>query len=209
MAYHLAPSLAQLRLEINKRWPNRSKASDGWIGDPAHSARRSDHNPNERGSVNALDTDVDGIVPAQLIAAAIRHPSTAYVIHDGSIWSRTYGWAKRPYGGSNPHHTHVHISIQQTVKAEQNQNKWFVKSRSTWPLGPGEVFGSKKSARVRNGTESPMHADAVRKIQARLRGRTTGRFGVATMVKVSNWQAWKGLRPTGVVDEALWKRLGL
>jgi peptidoglycan hydrolase-like protein with peptidoglycan-binding domain len=209
MTYHLAPSLAQLRLEVNMRWPNRSKSSDGWIGDPAHKERRSDHNPNERGSVNALDVTADGIVPAELVAAAIRHPSTAYVIHDGFIWSRTYGWAKRPYGGSNPHHTHVHISIQQTVAAEQNTSKWFVKNRSTWPLGPGEVFGSKKSARVRNGTESPMHADAVRKIQARLRIGTTGRYGVVTMVKVANWQTWKKIKPTGTVGPVTWQKMGL
>jgi hypothetical protein len=34
--------LAQLRLEVNMKWPTRSKASDGWIGDAAHAARAQD-----------------------------------------------------------------------------------------------------------------------------------------------------------------------
>lgn len=61
MSYYLAPSLAVLRAEINARWPGRDKASDGWIGDTAHQSTRSDHNPNSRGSVNAIDIDEDGI----------------------------------------------------------------------------------------------------------------------------------------------------
>ena len=60
-SWHLAPSLAQLRREINARWPNRDKSTDGSVGDLSHAARASDHNPNSRRSVNAIDIDEDGI----------------------------------------------------------------------------------------------------------------------------------------------------
>jgi hypothetical protein len=35
----------RLRDQIDRRWPNRDKRSDGWIGDSDHAARKSDHNP--------------------------------------------------------------------------------------------------------------------------------------------------------------------
>jgi len=208
MSYYLAPSLDNLRDEINARWPNRSKRSDGWIGDPAHAARVSDHNPNSRGSVNALDVTNDGIDVDALIAAAMRHPSTAYIISRGYIYSRRYQWAKRPYLGVNPHNTHVHISIQQTRTAEWDETRWF-RRRSTFPLGQGQSFGTPRSAMVFDGTESPERARDIQRIQQRLRITPTGKYGPYTLVKVANWQLWKGLRPTGRVGASTWRRLGL
>src|SRR5690606_29069239 len=59
MSYYLAPSLVKLRDLINQNWPNRDKSSDGWIGDPSHQARKSDHNPDYSagGVVRAIDVD--------------------------------------------------------------------------------------------------------------------------------------------------------
>lgn len=45
MPWTLARSLDQLRGEINRRWPDRSKVSDGTLGDRAHAARKSDLSP--------------------------------------------------------------------------------------------------------------------------------------------------------------------
>jgi hypothetical protein len=59
MAPRIAKSLDVLRSQINKAHPNRSKVSDGWIGDTAHAARASDHNPNSGGVVTALDLTHD------------------------------------------------------------------------------------------------------------------------------------------------------
>ena len=126
MAWHLAPSLAQLRREINTRWPNRDKTSDGTIGDAAHSARASDHNPNSRGSVNAIDIDEDGIDSWGLVALLITDPRVYYVIYEGRIWQRKYGFKPRPYTGINAHRQHIHVSIIQSVAAEQNTAPWGV-----------------------------------------------------------------------------------
>ena len=125
-SWHLAPSLAQLRREINTRWPSRDKTSDGTIGDAAHSARASDHNPNSRGSVNAIDIDEDGIDSWGLVALLITDPRVYYVIYEGRIWQRKHGFVPRPYTGINAHRQHIHVSIFQSVAAEQNSAPWGV-----------------------------------------------------------------------------------
>ena len=123
MTYFLAAALVSLRAQINERWPDRDKGSDGWIGDASHSARKSDHNPDysSGGIVRALDVDKDGINVDALVSAAINDSRTAYVIWNGRIWIRGYGWQK--YTGSNMHTKHVHISLRHTSAAAKS-GKW-------------------------------------------------------------------------------------
>lgn len=137
VSYYLAPSLAVLRSEVNRRWPNRSKASDGWIGDAAHSARASDHNPNSRGSVNALDITASGVDLDVLIEALKADSRVYYIISNRVIYSRTYGFSPRYYSGANPHTLHLHVSIHQTRTAEQNTAAWGVYGSSPGLPGSG------------------------------------------------------------------------
>jgi hypothetical protein len=115
MAWRLAYSLETLRDEINTRWPNRNKASDGTIGDPAHAAQPSDHNPNPAGVVCAFDITNDNINGpgsewlAQQFLANI-HPDAKYFIWNQKIASRTHEWTIRPYTG-DPHTSHIHVSV--------------------------------------------------------------------------------------------------
>ncbi|MFG3709476.1 hypothetical protein [Micromonospora sp. NPDC047730] len=124
MSYYLAPSLDVLRGEINTRWPGRDKGSDGWIGDAAHQASKSDHNPNSRGSVNAIDVDKDGVDMWEIIAAFERHPSAHYWIYRGLIADADQNWRRRLYTGSNRHDKHGHLSIRQSRAAEQDRRPW-------------------------------------------------------------------------------------
>ncbi len=124
MSWHLAPSLVGLQKEINAKWPKRSKKRDGTIGNAAHKATKSDHNPNSRGSVNAIDITYPGVDADVIISAVKKHPSASYVIFNKKIWSASHKWVPRPYTGANPHTTHLHISIKQGVKAEQSNVKW-------------------------------------------------------------------------------------
>lgn len=112
MAWTLAPALVALRAEVDRRWPGRSKRYDGTIGDAAHQARTSEHNPDSLGVVRAIDVDIDGIVVQQLLDATIGDDRVHYVIYNRRIYSRTNGWAARPYSGANAHTKHVHISLR-------------------------------------------------------------------------------------------------
>jgi hypothetical protein len=133
--WHLAASLVALRSEINARWPGRDKSSDGALGDAAHSARVSDHNPDwsAGGVVRAIDVDKDGISVPQLLADVLGDHRVEYVIHNRQMWrsyAKTIGkttykpWQPAPYDGDNPHTGHVHISIKHTRMAETDTSRW-------------------------------------------------------------------------------------
>jgi len=165
--YYLAPSLAVLRAEINKAHPNRDHRSDGWVGDTSHAARKSDHNPDyhDGGVVRALDIDVDGIRPYDLVKAAVKDVRTAYVIWNGFIWSRKYGFKRRRYTGSSSHKTHVHISIRHGEVYENSRKSWNYRvTRKTVQTVAREVIDGKwgnGDDRVRRLTAAGYDARAV------------------------------------------------
>jgi hypothetical protein len=118
----LAASLQRLRENVDALAPLRSKRSDGSIGDAAHASRDSDHNPwveaGGMGVVTAIDITNDPVnaCDAARLAESIREardPRVKYVIWNRRIFSATVQpWQWRPYGGSNPHDHHMHISVQ-------------------------------------------------------------------------------------------------
>jgi endonuclease G len=125
-SFRIAKALDKLRTQVNTVAPNRSKKSDGWIGDPAHQSRSSDHNPwireGETGIVTALDVTHDpaGGCDAGKLAEALRTSKDKRIKY--LIWNRRIAnreaingaaaWAWRPYSGTNPHTHHVHISVR-------------------------------------------------------------------------------------------------
>jgi hypothetical protein len=55
MAWRVAKSLLTVRAQVDSMAPGPKRSSDGIIGDPAHQARNSHHNPNADGVVTAMD----------------------------------------------------------------------------------------------------------------------------------------------------------
>jgi hypothetical protein len=121
-----------LRNQINKRWPKRDKRSDGWIGDKAHAGRQSDHNPDARGLVHALDIDKDldpkdpnaaQRLANQIVAYAASGIPGAnrikYVVFNDQIASGTYPTSMWKWRGSGYGHTH-HIHVSFSTKGENN-----------------------------------------------------------------------------------------
>jgi hypothetical protein len=136
--WYLAPALAVGRSEINGRWPNRDRTSDGTIGDPPHAARKSDHNPNARGSVNALDIDATDVNMRTILDAFERHPSAHYWIFNRQIADADNDWRRLYYSGENPHTNHAHMSIRQEIRAEQDRRAWGIHPSREEDLLPDE-----------------------------------------------------------------------
>lgn len=136
--WYLAPMLETGRTEVNRRWPNRDKASDGTIGDEAHQGTRSDHNPNSRGSVNAWDIDVNGVDIPEILSAFERLPGAHYWIYNRRIADADNDWRPVQYTGSNPHTLHAHLSIRQSVLAEQDTRPWGIYPYREEDLTPQE-----------------------------------------------------------------------
>ena len=122
MAWRPADSLKVFRAQVDQRAPGRSKASDGTVGDASHESRTSDHNPWVRdqgvGVVTAIDITHDpargcdaGVLAQALVES--RDPRIKYIIFNRRIVSSTVQpWVWRPYNGSNPHATHMHLSVR-------------------------------------------------------------------------------------------------
>lgn len=162
----IAPSLGKLREEIDERWPNRSKASDGWIADYAHSLRVSEHNPDSGGIVRAMDITTDGsprTPTADELLALVRYDKRLhYIVSRRKIYnSHSYGVKK--YGGPNPHITHMHFSLRNNTSenasaavrkaAAEDTSPWFTTAPSPdpSPVKPKGVLGMTRTKWVKAG----------------------------------------------------------
>lgn len=200
MTWRLAKSLETLRSQVNALSPNRSKVSDGTIGDTAHSSRTSDHNPNDAGVVCAIDITHDpahGIDGNQLAEAVKNDPRTKYIIWNRKIWNASVAKAWRPYTGSNPHDKHVHISVGGNYDLT---TPWLLMkppadavAKPAAPIVPILAIGSKG-------------ADVIR-LQFLLGLKQDGDFGPMTKAAVVAFQAKHGLVADGVVGAYTWDAL--
>lgn len=204
--WHVAASLNVLLGQLNAKAPNRSKESDGSIGDAAHASRSSDHNPWYRNTVTARDFTHD---PAhgldgqwlrdQLIAS--RDPRIKYVIWRRKITSGAGGpaaWVQRSYSGSNPHEKHVHVSVVATPACEDTR---------PWNLGGRPNGGGPGRGRpiLKLGSKGP----DVALLQRFLGLDDDGIFGPKTKEAVIRYQKMQGLVADGIVGNLTWDKIGL
>ena len=157
MSWKLAPALAALIADINHLWPDRDKTYDGTIGDAAHAARKSEHNPNRDpsddvpdGYVTAADITAGGIDVNKVINTLIADPRVWYVIHDRVIRSRTYGFKAQAYNGTNPHTHHVHVSLNQNRKSCDDTSQWFKPAEKETPYQRVARIAHQRLVKIRN-----------------------------------------------------------
>jgi hypothetical protein len=131
-----------LRSQVDAAHPNRATFNDGWIGDAAHQARKSDHNPNAAGVVQALDLShdpahgFDSYAFAELLRQK-RDPRIKYVISNGRIFSSAVSaWQWRKYTGADSHSHHVHVSASDSPSLYDNGAMWDIEAFGTVPAAP-------------------------------------------------------------------------
>lgn len=177
---------------LNITWPLRPRSWDGWIGDSSHQQRESDHNPNMRGIVDALDIDATGIIHVPtVIASALRHSACHYIIHRRRIMTSSAQYMPRAYTGTNPHDHHIHFSINQSKAAENSSTGFrFILKPMAW----AEL-------------KLKAHSNSVGDLQAYLNGygyavRIDNDFGPQTDVAVRAFQKAKNIKVDGIVGPA-------
>lgn len=136
-APYLVACLVQLRTEFNAIEPGRDTGADGWIGNAAHRAEVSDHNPDALGRVLALDVDSTGPwSDAQFVdfinwvvgrqRAGLDH-RLEYVIWDRHIASRSSGWRWDSYTAtSDPHTGHAHFSARHDHTGDDDTTPFYL-----------------------------------------------------------------------------------
>lgn len=212
MNWRLAKSLKKLQEQINEMAPGRSRVSDGTIGDAAHSARESDHNPNAQGIVAAIDVTHDpsgGCDGLFLSRSLIADSRVKYVIFNRQIWkARTGQWEFYGGKGKQPHDHHVHVSVKPDVL--DHTQDWAIRIAGA----PGEVPPATATS---NGNrpllKSGASGEAVRALQQLLNSlgfpcEVDGRFGPNTTSAVERFQEARGLSVDGKVGRDTWRALG-
>lgn len=209
MAWRLARSLIQLREQINKKYPNRSKVSDGAVGDEAHATRASDHNPwikeGDMGIVTAIDVTNDpqsGLSSRAFAVALIQSMDLRikYIIANGQIASGSDGpapWQWRKYSGKNPHNHHFHISVKSAKKHYDDVREWSIGAvKEPPPQEPPEEH--------RPVLKKGMEGDSVRELQLLLGEIVDGVFGEEVENAVKQRQREAGIIEDGIVGAHTW-----
>ena len=128
-----------LRNQVNMRFPNRDRRSDGWIGDRAHQGRISDHNPDKNGIVHAIDIDENmgrgqernGAMAQRLADEIVAyaasnlpgHRRVKNVVYEDKVASGTYRkWWWKFRGRGYGHYGHIHVSF--TNFADKDGSLW-------------------------------------------------------------------------------------
>jgi|TARA_R110000868_G_scaffold152564_1_gene377714 hypothetical protein len=123
----LSKAAVQMREQIDDSFADRSRKSDGWIGNEKHQNTKSDHNPlPNTGEVCAIDVDaklcdqpeMSIYLAEQIRVAAKTDKRISYIIHVGKIASAKSFWRFVKYRGVNPHNRHIHISFKPNQKGD-------------------------------------------------------------------------------------------
>lgn len=201
-----AANMQAMTNDVVSRWPGVVVYG---IGDAAHRLEVSDHNEDDTVGSKAAQSDSDSTKEHRaidimlgtaftkadgdaLVAALLADPAARarlyYIIWYGHIWSRSSGWVRKTYTGSDPHTNHVHVS----GLAADDENT------AGWPAirkgGVRELFCAK------GATNDP----ATKALQVRLKnldvytGAVDGDYGDGT--KAALRKACVAISPTTTAD---------
>lgn len=219
MAWRMAKSLDVLLSQLNASRPDRSKASDGGIGDPAHAARASDHNPwYGPGIVTARDFthDPDHGVDIAALAEELRtcrDGRIKYVICNRRIMAGAGGpspWTWRPYSGTNPHTKHLHLSVVASPACD-DARPWQLRMFDLVDAAPSTP-PAPETGLLRRGSTGAKVSQLQRVLNAWypwMRLAVDGDFGPATENAVREFQRRSNITADGIAGPVTLARLGL
>lgn len=217
--WRLAEAIQTLLDEVNYAFPDRSKNSDGGIGNAEHASRNSDHNPwikdsDGVGVVTAYDFthDPDSGLHSEMLAEDLirtRDPRIKYIISNRKICSGPQGiypWRWRTYKGPNPHNHHVHVSVEDEAALYDSQMQWM--GAFTLPRDSMPTPAVARLPVLRKGDTGK----SVRVLQEGLNNhgfslKLDSAFGPATEKAVRAFQKSEGLEADGVVGAYTWERI--
>jgi hypothetical protein len=161
VTWRVALSLLVLRDQIDALYPGRNKESDGTIGDAAHQAQQSDHNPDSQGIVHALDITHDPAhgLDIELLSdslVASRDERISYIIANELITGPAYDWKWNNYDGSDPHINHLHLSVLSGIISDRTY-AWtlnYLGEKTMQLTGPdpwGNGSSNEQAGQLRNG----------------------------------------------------------
>ncbi len=204
--WRLAKSLVVLRDRVNALAPNRSKDSDGSVGDSAHASRSSDHNPyikdNGIGVVRAIDITHDPRdgFDSYAFADMLRKnadPRIKYIISNRRIANPGESW--RPYHGSNPHDHHVHISVSVSKSLYDDTSPWKIDGIEAGTDIPAVLADTASPKPSRPFLKMGSHGEDVKRLQKLLGVTVDGDFGAKTRLAVCDFQSKHKLVADGIV----------
>lgn len=101
--------------------PKRKKASDGLLPSAAHVRQNPNSDHNSGYAVDLTHDPKNGINCVEMFIKLQDDKRVKYLIFQGRIWSQAKGVLK--YTGSNPHNSHLHISIKEGYG--NDESAWF------------------------------------------------------------------------------------
>jgi len=220
--WRLARSLEVLRDEIEAKYPETTVWT---IGDRNHQNGYSDHNPSECCDV-VCAVDVLGDHGLSLPSFVLHlvthpHPNMRYVIFNRKIYERSNGFEARDYHGSNPHATHVHVSVGngpdgRGTRDYDNTTGWGISdlgkpSNPSKPSKPSNDWTKEAIMSMPTLREGAKGTD-VKRMQGLLtaNGYSTtidGAFGPKTERQVKAFQAKHAKPSDGIVGKLTWTAL--
>lgn len=167
MDWVVVPCLDEGRDQLNERFPNRDKSSDGSVGDLAHQGSSSSHNPDKTGNPEYRDGDSNDEIRARDFDADLRDPNGVtmeqvvqlwvtlarsgvlwwirYIIYNGRIWHRRDGFVTRAYTGRNKHDKHAHVNSDFTKAADEARGtNWHLSDLGLTPTPKPPTTGTRE-----------------------------------------------------------------
>ena len=215
--WKLAPAIEQFKKQLNAMFPNRDRVSDGFLGDLAHSKRKSSHNPDKFGFVRAMDVThnpekgIDGNLLLNALLSA-KDSRIWYIIFNRKIYNRKNNFKPEVYTGENAHKHHLHLSVADDPNIYNDASDWnlsFGQPQATQTASPTI---STTFTELKKGSKG----EAVKKLQTILHQKgflgasgIDSDFGEKTDRAVRAFQTENGLRVDGRVGVNTAAALGI